>query len=297
VSVPCGERAFSRARLLDNIAVTDGVFELRFEWKGPAPDCGQFFMIRPLRGSAFLGRPISVFSWNGRAEDGEEGGTAGRSGSVGFLVAERGRGTRELRAMTVGEEAELAGPFGNRWIEIGAVEGASAGSAAGADTKPADCADADADAGADARMKPGPVALVGGGIGIAPLAFLARTLPDRSYDLYAGFRSTSYGLEGLAPRTAVVATEDGCEGCRGRIPDFLDPAPYSLVLACGPVPMLKAVAEKCAQAGIPCRVSLEARMACGVGACLGCTIRTRDGNRRCCADGPVFDGAEVVFDE
>jgi NAD(P)H-flavin reductase len=260
---PCGDRAFARARLTENHTVAEDVFRLEFEWKGPVPGSGQFFMIRPLRGSAFLGRPVSAFSWK----------AGGNGGTVGFLIAERGKGTKELRAMAAGEEAELAGPFGNLWLD-----------------PEADCGPLSGTAGR-------PVALVGGGIGVAPLAFLARSLPSRSFDFYAGFRSASYALDGLEARTAVVATEDGCEGCRGRIPDFLDPASYSLVLACGPAPMLAAVAGKCAQAGVPCRVSLEARMACGVGACLGCTIRTKSGNRRCCADGPVFDGAEVVFDE
>ena len=261
----CGNRAFARARLLANEAVADGVYSLEFEWKGPVPECGQFFMIRPLRGSAFLGRPISVYAWKDEAE--------GSRGSVGLLIAERGKGTKELRAMAVGEEAELSGPLGNCWLE------------------------AETDCGLVTGTSDRPVALVGGGIGIAPLAFLARFLPARSYDLYAGFRSGSYGLEGLEARTTVIATEDGCEGCRGRIPDFLDPRPYALVLACGPIPMLKAIAEACARAGVSCRVSLEARMACGVGACLGCTIRTTGGNRRCCADGPIFNGAEVLFDE
>ncbi|OHE63266.1 MAG: hypothetical protein A2001_09490 [Treponema sp. GWC1_61_84] len=268
-TAPCGERAFARAKLVANEAATDDAFVLRFEWEGPVPACGQFFMIRPLRGSTFLGRPISVFTW--------ASGQDGRPGTAGFLIAERGKGTKELHTMAVGEEAELSGPLGNTWLDAVAACDPMTGPGAGPGA--------------------GSVALVGGGIGVAPLAFLARTLPGRSYDLYAGFRSAPFGLEGLDARTTVIATEDGCEGCRGRIPDFLDPAPYDLVLACGPIPMLKAVAEKCARAGVSCRVSLEARMACGVGACLGCTIRTKGGNWRCCADGPIFDAAEVIFDE
>jgi NAD(P)H-flavin reductase len=61
--------------------------------------------------------------------------------------------------------------------------------------------------------------------------------------------------------------------------------------------MLKAVAAKCKAAGVPCCVSREKRMACGVGACLGCTVKTVSGNRRCCADGPIFKADEVIFDE
>jgi NAD(P)H-flavin reductase len=95
----------------------------------------------------------------------------------------------------------------------------------------------------------------------------------------------------------IVASEDGSEGKKGRIPDFLDPAEYAAVCACGPSAMLKAVAARSAAANVPCFVSIERRMACGVGACLGCTVKTKNGNRRCCADGPVFPAGEIVFDD
>lgn len=140
-----------------------------------------------------------------------------------------------------------------------------------------------------------PAALVGGGIGIAPLSFLASRLPAGSYDFFAGFRSRSFGLDGIASRRTVLATEDGCEGCRGRIPDLLEPSEYGAVFACGPEAMLRAVAAACAKARLPCALSLERRMACGVGACLGCAVATKGGVRRCCADGPVFDAEEVFY--
>ncbi|MDR3248072.1 MAG: dihydroorotate dehydrogenase, partial [Treponema sp.] len=76
---------------------------------------------------------------------------------------------------------------------------------------------------------------------------------------------------------------------------FVDYQDYAAVFACGPTPMLKAVAEKSKAAGVPCFISMEARMACGAGACLGCTIATTGGNRRCCADGPIFPAEEVLF--
>jgi NAD(P)H-flavin reductase len=98
-------------------------------------------------------------------------------------------------------------------------------------------------------------------------------------------------------RERVIATEDGTMGHTGRIPEFLDPSGYAAVYACGPEPMLRAVAVSAKQAGVPCFVSLERHMACGVGACLGCTVRTARGNRRCCADGPIFNAEEVFFDE
>ncbi|MDL2230033.1 dihydroorotate dehydrogenase electron transfer subunit, partial [Treponema sp. OttesenSCG-928-L16] len=147
------------------------------------------------------------------------------------------------------------------------------------------------------RPAEGQLALIGGGIGIAPLAAYAGELPKWEYDFYAGFKSSSYGLKGVQPKNLYIATEDGCEGCRGRIPDLLDPAKYGAVYACGPEPMLRAVAGACKKAEVPCFISMEKRMACGAGACLGCTVETTQGNKRCCADGPVFSAEEIIFND
>jgi NAD(P)H-flavin reductase len=172
--------------------------------------------------------------------------------------------------MGSGEEAELTGPLGNRWADFLSPRG-------------------------------GRTALVGGGIGAAPLIALCaeNTGP---FDFYAGFRTAPGGGEGgilglVKADKLLVATEDGSEGERGLIPGFLDPARYTAVCACGPGAMLRAVARRCAARGVPCYVSLERRMACGVGACLGCTVETLKGNRRCCADGPIFPAGELDFDE
>ncbi len=261
-------RSFLRCAVAASRPVADGIFELVAEWPGAAPLPGQFFLIRPVRSGVFLGRPISVFAYD--------------DGAVSFLVARRGLGTSELEDLRVGETVEMTGPLGNAWP-----------------VPTADTADADpmTEKVAGSLRPDRPLALVGGGIGLAPLAFLARSLPAGTFDLFAGFRSRSYGLSGLEPRTLVLATEDGCEGCRGRVPDYLDPCAYGAVFACGPDAMIRAVVAKCAAVGIPCAVSLERRMACGVGACLGCTVATTSGNRRCCADGPIFDADEVIFDE
>lgn len=259
-------REFLRCSVTANRRIADGIFELAVEWRGPVPLPGQFFLIRPTRSSMFLGRPISVFSFE--------------NGAVSLLIARRGTGTAELENLRVGEAVELTGPLGNAWA---IPDGCSLYDPMTKKTI--------------GSLDPSkPLALIGGGIGIAPLAFLARTL-SAGYDLYAGFRSRSFGIAGLEPRTLVLATEDGCEGCRGRIPDYLDPRGYGAVFACGPEPMIRAVAAACGKIGTTCFVSLERRMACGVGACLGCSVATRAGNRRCCVDGPVFDAAEVIFND
>jgi NAD(P)H-flavin reductase len=188
--------------------------------------------------------------------------------------------------MTVGDEAELTGPLGNAWAGFPANH-------------------------SDEKKVP---ALVGGGIGAAPLLALARELSENAacaggvcrFDFYAGFRE-GFAYEELleeafAARKLVLSFEGGSFAAdsasvhRGRIPDFVDPAEYSAVYACGPEPMLRALAARCRAAAVPCYVSMERRMACGVGACLGCTVETRGGNRRCCADGPIFPAEEICFD-
>ncbi|MDR2503471.1 MAG: dihydroorotate dehydrogenase electron transfer subunit [Deltaproteobacteria bacterium] len=234
------------------------IIALQFAWSGPAPRGGQFFLIKPWRSGVFLARPLSVAGWEPRG--GPEDG-----GILRFLAARRGRGTWELADLRAGEEAELSGPLG----------------------KPFEAA----------SFPKGPLALVGGGIGIAPLLALAVELGSRPFDFYAGFRSTSFGLESLKARSLAIATEDGCEGLKGRIPDFFSPQGYEAVFACGPLPLLRAVGDACIAGGIPCFLSMEKHMACGVGACLGCTVKTTGGNKRCCADGPVFRAEEIIFDD
>ncbi|MDR3161100.1 MAG: dihydroorotate dehydrogenase electron transfer subunit, partial [Spirochaetaceae bacterium] len=242
------------------------LFRLDFAWAGPAPRPGQFFLIKPKRSAVFLGRPISVAAWEPERE--------------GFLIARRGRGTGELDDLYAGEEAELTGPLGNAWGDF---------------PPPVNRESADA----------GVVALVGGGAGIAPLRFLAAELPPRSFDFYAGFRflrgeAEAEEILGPAPRRGretVVAAEQGGGGRPGRITGFIDPARYAAIYACGPEAMLKALSAAAAAAGRPCFVSLERPMACAVGACLGCTVRTRGGNRRCCTEGPIFDAQELIFDD
>lgn len=262
------DRAFLPGTIIANPVIYEAKGEgavsvLQVSWDGPESKPGQFFMLRLLRSGVLLGRPISVLDH--------------QKGILSFLVAERGTGSRELVQGRPGETIELAGPLGNTWPSVPDSIQVSASGPISAEHKP--------------------IALVGGGIGIAPLLFLSRTMDRADFRFFAGFRSRPYGLESLPSQILTVATEDGSAGHRGRIPDFFNPADYRVVYACGPTPMLKRIAGDCAQAAVPCFISLEERMACGVGACLGCTVRTKQGNRRCCADGPIFPAEEVLFDD
>ncbi|MCA1726541.1 MAG: dihydroorotate dehydrogenase electron transfer subunit [Actinobacteria bacterium] len=155
--------------------------------------------------------------------------------------------------------------------------------------------------------------LVGGGYGAAPLYFLAEELRARGkrVDMVIGARDQERVFKAVEGKRLAVAiaitTEDGSTGVAGRVTDVL-PSMVTrygaqVVYACGPNPMLRAVAEFCSEQGIPCQVAVEELMACGVGVCWTCVVpvlrkdgRTYD-NQRACREGPAFNGARVFWDQ
>lgn len=181
-------------------------------------------------------------------------------GEISFLYGVRGRGTCLLSRLSPGEELELLGPLGNGWPE-----------------------------------PPGRLALVGGGLGIAALYLAAKAFGGAH--VYLGFPGRPFLVEAFREVAAGlrVASESGEGGERGLVTRIFPPEGYDACYACGPRPMLAAIWEACRRAGVALFVSLEERMACGLGACLGCTVFTKDGPKRVCRDGPVFR-AEEVFD-
>jgi NAD(P)H-flavin reductase len=138
--------------------------------------------------------------------------------------------------------------------------------------------------------------LVGGGVGIAPLAILQDELTDGVCALL-GFRDAAHAAGAELLRDVRVATDDGSVGHRGLVTDLLveelDRDPAATVCACGPPPMLEAVRALCAERDVPAQLALESGMACGFGACFGCVVPTRDGYVRLCVDGPVLDAARL----
>jgi len=235
----------------------------------PAP--GQFYMLHPLRSNVLLGRPISVYHAEKKDEVTE----------VYFLILVKGNGTRELCSLMTGDKVNLLGPCGNRFENPEALQKSLAD---------------------DNKSKSKKVCIIGGGIGVAPVAGFAESLPPKSYDFYASFKSGSYGLDYIQPSKLTITSDDGSVGIHGMLPaalteEVLRKGNYSVIYACGPTPMLayvKEIAEKC---GILCYISMESRMACGVGVCLGCTIETTEGMKRCCKDGPVFDSRILPFEK
>ncbi len=220
----------------------------------PRPLPGQFYMLRSVKSGLLLGRPISVYGYRVLKEN---------DICVEFLILRKGPGTEELVHLENGDKIELIGPVGNCW---------------------------------PVPAKDAKVAIFGGGVGVAPVAGFAATLENGSYDFYAAFKSGCYGLDYIHPANTFITTDDGSVGIKGMITAAIDVEKlksYDVVYACGPTPMLACIQKMAKEAGVKCWLSLENKMACGLGACLGCTIKTSEGNKRCCKDGPVFD-AEIL---
>ncbi|MGN0729508.1 dihydroorotate dehydrogenase [Treponema sp.] len=223
-----------------------------------SPLPGQFYLIKPVQSTVQFARPISVFH-SERISD-----TVLR---VQFLILKKGTGTAEICNLLTGSELELTGPLGNTFDK-----------------------------------SEGKICICGGGIGVAPVANFASSLPEKTYDFYASFKTGSYGLENIRPDKLVITTDDGSEGIHGMITaalttDTIKAQGYSTIYACGPSPMLAYIQKIAKEAGVKCFLSIEKKMLCGVGACLGCTIRTKEGNRRVCKDGPVFNADILEFEK
>jgi len=226
------------------------------------PQAGQFFMVSlgdcldPL-----LRRPFSLYRWFG--------------GDFQILYRVVGKGTEILSRKRGGERIDILGPLGRGF--------------------PVD------------ELKKERIILVAGGLGIAPIFALAEDVKKRAPILFYGAVSSDTLLcqdeiRSMGIKT-FISTEDGTIGRKGVITDLLieyldrtssfedNPVIYS----CGPVPMLKRVSDIIRRYRLQGFVSTEEKMACGIGACLGCIIKTKDGYRRVCKDGPVFLAEEIIW--
>jgi len=210
-----------------------------------------------------LRRPLSVAAVTG-------------PGRFEVLVRRRGAGTSALLALPPGSEVSVLGPLGNGF-----------GLPAEGET----------------------AVLVAGGIGAAGLRLLALTLARRGSPqvVLVGAPAADDLLDGAMPAPTAdggvrveVATDDGSRGLRGTACDLLrrtlPTVKGARVFCCGPTAMLREASRLALDAGVRCEVLVEEVMACGVGACRGCVVRTRHGYRAACSDGPVFDAADLVFD-
>jgi len=232
---------------------------------------GQFVMLKVGTGRIFdplLRRPLSIHKAAGK--------------EIEILYEVVGKGTQALSQRRPGELISLLGPLGN-----------------GFDYR---------DMGLSSRR---PI-LVAGGIGAAPLLFLAERLALLRRDPAAGKIEVLIGARAkeqvLCEKefknigcNVKIATDDGSAGFPGRVTALLEKRLLTMdhklpaVYACGPGPMLKELAGICRKANVPAQVSLEAHMACGIGACLGCAVKTKDGYKRVCQEGPVFKTENLIY--
>ena len=143
--------------------------------------------------------------------------------------------------------------------------------------------------------------LVGGGMGLTPLLFFAAEHPNVSVLMGGRTKEEVFWEDIYRPhvRECFVTTDDGSYGTQGFVttllPALLKGGTYDGVAVCGPPIMMERVAGIASEYGIPCEVSLEKRMACGLGACLSCAVDTKSGRRKVCKDGPVFPAGEVYY--
>ncbi len=244
--------------------IAEDIYDLRLETElAQQAGAGQFVSVYLPDASRLLPRPISIC------------GIDRRAGEVRLVYRIAGGGTALLSGMKAGERLDVLGVLGNGF--------------------PLERADGKR------------VLVMGGGIGIPPMLLSAKMLQERGRALgvtaVLGYRSETFLLnefESVCP--VIVATEDGSRGSRGNVMDAMKEhkAVADTIFACGPMPMLRAVKKLAEANNMEAYISLEERMACGVGACLGCVTKTVGidahsmvRNSRICTDGPVYDARDV----
>jgi len=251
--------------IIENKSIAQGFYKMRLDSKYLAKNSkpGQFVEIKCSDdGEVLLRRPFGVHRiWNGGIE---------------VLYEVIGKGTELLSRKKPGEMLDIIGPLGNgffvRWSTV---------------------------------RSPRSTILIAGGVGVAPLVALAQDLIKKKSKVIViiGAKTGSHilcekELKELGCEIK-IATEDGSRGHKGLATDILRNTKHetrTTIYACGPAAMLKTVAKIAEAKRVPCQVSMEERMACGVGVCLGCPVKIKSGGyKMVCKDGPVFDAKEVVF--
>jgi dihydroorotate dehydrogenase electron transfer subunit len=270
-------------RIIENVPLARATFRIRLHAPQLARSIrpGQFVMLRILSGTEpLLGRPFALYDTVPDAD--------GQPTAVDIVYLVLGKLTGLLSQMSSGDSLDMWGPLGNGFPDLG----------------PQLCDH---------------VGLVAGGIGQTPfLAYIRELLGERGYggqparrqanrvSLYYGVRSADLaaGVDDFRSAGAEVhlASDDGSLGFQGFVTQLVEQrARPDHLIGCGPEPMMKALAALARNWNLPCHLSLETPMACGLGICFSCVtrVRTSDGwdYRRVCVDGPVFDGANLVWDE
>jgi len=260
-------KTYIKAKITTTKKISDKIFLMTFSCPEIAQHArmGQFINIYLDKGEMILPRPISIQSIDKTA------------GTISIMYIVVGKGTAYLSELEAGHELNIAGPLGNGFSYNGESK----------------------------------LALLGGGIGVPPIYYTARQVlevnPSAEIRAYIGFRDKTVTvleneLKALGV-AVIVTTDDGSYGAKGNALEAFKSDNFSAdcIYTCGPQGMLKAVAQHAIDANIPCQVSMEERMGCGIGACVVCAIAIKNQNdedftyKRVCEDGPVFDAKEVVW--
>lgn len=245
--------------------IAPGIYDMRIKTElAQDAAAGQFVGVYPQNKATLLPRPISICEINKE------------EGSIRLVYRVAGMGTAEFAAYEPGEEVLLLGVLGN--------------------TFPVE------------ETEKKRVFLMGGGIGIPPMLELAKEInrrhPAPDLHIFVGYRNRLLFLQEELERYGRVhiATEDGSVGTKGNVMDGVSACGLQpgVIMACGPMPMLRAIKAYGQERGVKTFLSLEEHMACGVGACLGCVCRTKNRDlhshvnyARICTEGPVFEAGEV----
>ncbi len=251
------------AKVVSQELLADGIYSMWIQTEvSKTAGPGQFLSIYTNDASRLLPRPISICEID----------KAGESVRVVYRVTGENTGTKQFSQMGAGDPISVVGPLGNGFpVEE-------------ADGKRA--------------------LLMGGGIGVPPILELAKQLTCGKKQIVVGYRDTHTFLKEEFEQNGelYISTEDGSVGTKGNVLDAIreNDLEADIIYACGPTPMLRAIKEYAEEKKIACYISLEERMACGIGACLGCVCRTKERdhhtnvhNTRICKNGPVFLSTEV----
>lgn len=266
-----------KATVLSNEMISPGIYDMWLENHAISllAKPGQFLSVYCDDESRLLPRPISICEID-----------SSRSAlRIVFRVA--GKGTEEFSEKCKGDYLDVMGPLGNgyRLPEPGSENGKQEPSQN----------DKESTNGQHAL-------LIGGGIGIPPLLELAKQCTCKK-TIILGFRDKTFLLDDFQKYgTVIIASEDGSIGTKGNVLDAIreNQIRGDIIYSCGPIPMLKGIKQYAEESGIPAQISLEERMACGIGACLACVCKsghtdehTNVKNKRICKEGPVFMASEV----
>ena len=265
------------AKVLSQENLSPGVYSMWIETsiaKSAAP--GQFISIYTKDASKLLPRPISICEID-------------PVGKIRIVYRIAGAGTSEFSQYEAGDDIKVVGPLGNGFYSAIIMAQSESNDFAKEKLEINDTTKA---------------LLIGGGIGVPPMLGLAKALKCEK-EIVVGYRNDNelFLLDDLKENGNVyVATDDGSFGTKGTVIDAIkeNNVKADIIFACGPKPMLRGVKSLAEELGIPAYISMEERMACGVGACLGCVCQSSevDGhsnvkNKRVCVDGPVFLATEV----